>query len=238
MDACHHPPRPHHDITHPTPAPTLTPTDDFVSSKTNIRVRDVVPNAKEKVGVVYKAHNANQPYHEHADFFVSTYRDPYDIMCSMGHMFVPKVFHDRHFAVEKCAKMAQNENRIIRLARARGPGQSLHIDSNALHSLEGMTEIAERLIELWGVEGGPVNAKAIAMEVLALKSPDPGIFPVAHPRTELHAHHITKSNRTKGDCERIRPWLEADDRCRTWRNRYLRMFPEGGPVMLDDVSNV
>jgi len=87
---------------------------------------------------------------------------------------------------------------------------------SALHSIEGMTEVAEAMARMWKVQGGVVYARGVAREVLELQAPPAGVFPVAHPRSELHANHITKSNSTKQDCAEMRKALEADERCRAW----------------------
>jgi len=62
---------------------------DVTGTKAKIFTRDVVPKARGLVSMVYKSHIADQDYHESANFFLVTYRDPYDMVCSMGKMFRP-----------------------------------------------------------------------------------------------------------------------------------------------------
>jgi len=200
---------------------------DVTGTKAEILTRDVVPKARGLVSMVYKSHIADQDYHESANFFLVTYRDPYDMVCSMGKMFRPVFFTDFSKALHSCHTMAQNERRIHELAEAAGPGNALHVHYSALHSIEGMTEVAEAMARIWKVQGGVVDARGVAREVLELQAPPAGVFPVAHPRSELHANHITKSNSTKQDCAEMRKALEADERCRAWHLRYERMFPPG-----------
>ncbi len=188
--------------------------------------RDVIPKAKGQVSFVYKSHIAAQEYHEAADFFLITYRDPYDMVCSMAKMFKPELFTNDAMAIQKCHKMATNEELIQRLAAKAGHG-ALHVESSVLHSVEGMTKVVEAMARKWDVQGGVVDARHVAREVMELKAPPPGIFPVAHPRTELHANHITTSKGTPHDCDAMRKVLAADRRCRVWHDKYEKMFPPG-----------
>lgn len=207
---------------------------DVTGTKADILTRDVVPKARGLVSMVYKSHIADQDYHESANFFLVTYRDPYDMVCSMAKMFRPVFFTDFSKALHSCHTMAQNERRIHELAEAAGPGYALHVHYSALHTIEGMTEVAEKMAQMWKVEGGVVDARGVAREVLELQAPPPGIFPVAHPRSELHANHITQSNSTKQDCAPMRKALEADERCRAWHARYERLFPPGTTELVRD----
>ena len=210
--------------------------NDVVGSKPDERLRDVLPNAHGKVSVVYKSHNGRVEQHQHADFFVVTYRDPYAVMCSMGHMFVPAIFHDAGKAAAKCHRMAANEAGIRYWATTEGP-QALHINSDALKSMDGMVQIVQVLMKKWGVQGGTLDAREVAAEVLELVSPEKGIFAVAHPRTELHPHHITSSTTTQQDCEALQKVIEADEVCRAWHEGYGAMFPEGSPMWFDEASS-
>ncbi len=207
---------------------------DVTGTNADILTRDVVPQARGLVSVVYKSHIASQNYHESANFFLVTYRDPYDMVCSMAKMFRPIFLTDFAQALHSCHTMAQNERRINELAEAAGPGNALFVHHSALHSLEGMTEVVEAMARMWKVQGGVVDARGVAREVLELQSPPPGIFPVAHPRSELHANHITQSNNTQQDCAPMREALEADERCSAWHRRYERMFPPGTTELVKD----
>jgi len=207
---------------------------DVTGTNTDILIRDVVPKARGLVSMVYKSHIANQNYHESANFFLVTYRDPYDMVCSMAKMFRPIFLTDFAQALHSCHTMAQNERRINELAEAAGPGNALFVHHSALHTLEGMTEVVEAMARMWKVQGGVVDARGVAREVLELQSPPPGVFPVAHPRSELHANHITQSNNTQQDCAPMREALEADERCSAWHRRYERMFPPGTTELVRD----
>lgn len=215
---------------------------DVIGSKPNERVQGILPKVHGKVSMVYKSHAGGAEHHKHADFFVVTYRDPYEVMCSMGRMFVPKIFKDDRKAVGKCRKMAENEAGIRYWAGGREGGkktqtQAVHINSEALKSMEGMVEVVEMLMDKWGVVGGGLDPRSIAMEVLELESPPEGVFAVANPRSELHPHHITGGGEeTEGDCDVLKAVLEEDGVCRAWHDRFEAMFPQGSSAVFDEAS--
>jgi len=214
---------------------------DLIGSKPNERVQGVLPKVHGKVSMVYKSHAGGAEHHKHADFFVVTYRDPYEVMCSMGRMFMPKIFKDDRKAVGKCRKMAENEAGIRYWAGGREGGktqtQAVHINSDALKSMEGMVEVVQMLMDKWGVVGGELDPRSIAMEVLELESPPEGVFVVANPRSELHPHHITGGGEeTMGDCEVLKAVLEEDGVCRAWHDSFEAMFPEGSSAVFDEAS--
>lgn len=208
---------------------------DVVGSRPNERLEDILPKVHGKVSTVYKSHAGEAEHHQHADFVVVTYRDPYEIMCSMGRMFQPKIFRSEHKAVGKCRKMAKNEAGIKDWAGREGT-RSLHINSDVLKSAEGMTEVVRLLMEKWGVQGGSLDPRSITREVMDLESPPEGVFSVANPRSELHPHHITGSGDTEGDCDVLKEVLAQDQVCRAWHDTYAAMFPEGSPSILDERS--
>ena len=205
---------------------------DFTGSKKRILIRDVVPKAKGQVSMVYKSHWADQEYHNSADFFLVTHRDPYDMVCSMGNMFRPVFFTDFRKAVKSCRGMADNEKGILQVASKSG--SALHVHHSALYSAESMAQVVEAMALKWNVTGGKIDARGVAREVLELRAPPEGIFPVAHPRTELHADHITASSSTKKDCTELRRALEADSVCRAWHDRYEQSFPPGTAQLVRD----
>jgi len=77
-----------------------------------------------------------------------------------------------------------------------------------------MTEVVEAMARMRKVQGGVVDARGIAREMMELQSPPLEIFSVSDPRSEPYANHITQSKDTKQDCAPMRAALEADERCR------------------------
>lgn len=218
---------------------------DVIGSKPGERIQGVLPKVHGKVSMVYKSHAGGAEHHKHADFFVVTYRDPYEVICSMGRMFLPKIFRDNQKAVGKCRKMAENEAGIRYWAggregekpQAQAQTQAVHINSEALKSMEGMVEVVKLLMDKWGVVGGDLDPRSVAMEVLELESPPEGVFAVANPRSELHPHHITEGEAEGGGgCGVLKSVLEEDEICRAWHDSFEAMFPLGSSAIFDERS--
>lgn len=182
--------------------------------------------------MVVKSHNPSQEYLEAQpapfDFVLTSYRDPYDAICSEARKFHPYLFDDPEAAHLVCARRAAAEEGIQALA-VRAERGSLHVDASLLWSREGLLAVAEELVAQWGVTPGtrgPVDLESVVADVLRLAPPPPGVFTVHAARTLLHPSHNTGSGSAKGkaSCKELVATLARDPACQGLHALYERLF--------------
>lgn len=182
--------------------------------------------------MVVKTHIPRQPYLQAQptafDFILTSYRNPYEAICSEARKFHQYLFDDAAAAHQVCEKRAATDDEIGRLA-ARAPRGSLHVDASLLWTHEGLLSIAKELVEVWdvapGTRGG-VDIEAVVADVLRLAPPPPGVFPMHAPRTLLHPQHNTGSESAEGKaaCQDLVDTLAENPSCRQLHERYVRLF--------------
>lgn len=182
--------------------------------------------------MVVKTHLPLQPYLQAKptpfDFILTSYRSPYEAICSEARKFHQYLFDDAAAANDVCERRATTDEEIRRLA-ARAPRGSLHVDTSLLWSHEGLLSIAEELVEMWNVAPGTrggVDIEAVVADVLRLAPPPPGVFPLHAPRTLLHPQHNTGSQSEEGKaaCKDLLDILAKKLSCRRLHERYVRLF--------------
>lgn len=182
--------------------------------------------------MVIKTHLPRQPYLQAQptpfDFILTSYRNPYEAICSEARKFHQYLFDDTAAAHHVCEQRATTDEQI-RLLAARAPRGSLHVDASLLWSHEGLLSISKELMEMWdaapGTRGG-VDIEAVVADVLRLAPPPPGVFPMHAPRTLLHPQHNTGSESTEGKaaCQGLVDTLAENPSCRQLHERYVRLF--------------
>lgn len=208
---------------------------DIVSvegAKTTQTIRDIVPHAHGNLSVVYKTHTeGDEMRNNHTDFYIRSYRDPYQAVCSHVIMFSQTRLNDPEKRRELCRRFARRDSLMREMAAEK---QALHVDFAALKSgVDGMVAIIDALLEMWGVEGY-VDRQGVAEDVLRLKAPPQGIFYVHHFKTLLHSEHVRRS-KTNDICAELRKELEVDPICRAWHDEYEKMFAQG-PIIKQTAS--
>ena len=193
-------------------------------------IRELVPKVHGKTSLLYKSHIPFQEYiQEHqgaTDFFLVTYRAPYDAMCSLAKKFLPSMFKRDEVTINECRNWARYEMEIQRLA-LNAPLGSLHIESSILRSTEGVMAIVKQLVEMWNVEPGTkaLDLEGIVADVMRLEAPPEGIFQAHHPRSLMHPQHETaKSPKDAEKCKRIIALMSQDELCSQHDDRYRRLF--------------
>lgn len=163
---------------------------------------------------------------------LTSYRDPYDAICSEARKFHPYLFTDIEAAHKICAARVQVEQGVRALA-AKAPRGSLHVDASLLWSREGLLAVAQELVAAWGVTPGtrgPLDLEGVVADVLRLEPPPPGVFPVHAQRTLLHPQHNTGASSAEGkaSCKELMAALAKDSACQGLHTRYVRLFGGNG----------